>query len=192
MMRLIRVPPRQHELSHTSAATSGVDFCLERSATVGRVVELKHVIWPRCVNIFAPIKSQMVVVTNRASPVLYCVSLSAACRLPPVAWLQVPTGAIMYTVGAHVSAREAIFIHRNNDTGMLAVHAGSDSVFQAQECSFIGWVGSNVVSAVLCCCFMFCVFYQFFVYRCVYRVYTKLWVKPFYVVVRRICCSRLV
>lgn len=95
-------------------------------------------------------------VTNRASPVLYC---TVYLFLSPAACLQVPTGAIMYTVGAHVSAREAIFIHRNNDTGMLAVHAGSDSIFEAEECSFIGWVGSNVVSAVLL--LYVCVFISF-------------------------------
>ena len=63
--------------------------------------------------------------------------------------LQVPTGAIMYTVGASVRAREATFVHSNNDTGMLAVHAGSETVFEAQDCSFVGWVGSNVVGAGL-------------------------------------------
>lgn len=55
------------------------------------------------------------------------------------------TGAIIYAVGANVRAREVVFIDSTMSSGMLAVHAGSDTLFQAQNCSFSGWVGSDVV-----------------------------------------------
>lgn len=64
-------------------------------------------------------------------------------------FLQVPTGAIVYTLGAKVRARDSIFEDITNNTGMLAVQAGSHTEFEAQDCSFIGWTGTNVVRGVV-------------------------------------------
>ncbi|CBN75058.1 conserved unknown protein [Ectocarpus siliculosus] len=59
----------------------------------------------------------------------------------------VPTGAIVYTLDAKVRARDSIFEDTTNNAGMLAVQAGSHTEFEAQDCYFIGWTGTNVVLA---------------------------------------------
>ena len=64
-----------------------------------------------------------------------------------------PTGAIIYALGANVRSRESLFADTTENAGMLAVQAGSNTVFQSQDCQFIGWIGSNVVSACTRRCF---------------------------------------
>ncbi|CAM9092872.1 unnamed protein product [Scytosiphon promiscuus] len=59
----------------------------------------------------------------------------------------VPTGSTIYTLGATVRARESTFEDIYNNTGILAIQAVSETEFQAQDCYFIGWAGSNVVLA---------------------------------------------
>lgn len=61
-----------------------------------------------------------------------------------------PTGAVIYMVSTDVRAVEVMFVDTTNNTGMLAVHAGSSSIFQGIDSSFVGWIGSNVVSSELC------------------------------------------
>lgn len=57
-----------------------------------------------------------------------------------------PTGAIIYALGAIVRSRESTFTDTTENVGMLAVQAGSNTVFQSQDCQFVGWIGNNVVS----------------------------------------------
>eukprot|EP00752_Nemacystus_decipiens_P011444 g10163.t1 len=59
----------------------------------------------------------------------------------------VPTGAIVYALGANVRSRESTFVDTTANTGMLAIQAGASTVFQAQDCQFVGWAGSDVVLA---------------------------------------------
>eukprot|EP00903_Cladosiphon_okamuranus_P009051 g8653.t1 len=59
----------------------------------------------------------------------------------------VPTGAIVYTLGAKVRARESSFLDTTGSLAMLAIQAASGTIFQAQDCEFVGWMGSDVVLA---------------------------------------------
>lgn len=85
-----------------------------------------------------------------SSPVSSVSSVSFFFFFSPSDSLQVPTGAIVYTIGANVRSRESAFVDTTANPGMLAIQAGASTVFQSQDCQFVGWVGSDVVS---CCVF---------------------------------------
>ena len=83
--------------------------------------------------------------------------------------MKVLTDATIFAVESTIQAREVTFSDTHNASSMVAIFAGSSTSLEAQNCSFVGWIGSNVVRVV--CCDSLCSFLCFLISRCTLQLH---------------------